>query len=96
MPKANPYRTRADYLPSSVPSPTIRAHVTTVDLRPGTHRLKFIVDEQWKCANDLPTAVDDGGNLVNYIEVAEESMSDAVLGWERGLTSAPGTSSYHA
>ncbi|KAG9099019.1 hypothetical protein FS749_002307 [Ceratobasidium sp. UAMH 11750] len=68
--------------------PNMRAHVTTVDLKPGTHRLKFIVDEQWKCANDLPTAVDDGGNLVNYIEVAEESVGEA-LGWEKGLTSAP-------
>ncbi|KAF8606848.1 AMPKBI-domain-containing protein [Ceratobasidium sp. AG-I] len=69
--------------------PTIRAHITTVDLRPGTHRLKFIVDEQWKCANELPTAVDDGGNLVNYIEVTEETVGDANLGWEKGLTSAP-------
>ncbi|KAG8745855.1 hypothetical protein FRC10_006882 [Ceratobasidium sp. 414] len=69
--------------------PTIRAHVTTVDLKPGTHHIKFIVDEQWKCANDLPTAVDDGGNLVNHIEVAEDSVGEA-LGWEKGLTSAPG------
>jgi hypothetical protein len=67
---------------------TIRAHVTTVDLKPGTHRLKFIVDGQWKCADDLPTAVDDGGNLVNYIEVAEDCVGEA-LGWEKGLTSAP-------
>ncbi|CEL62559.1 SNF1 protein kinase subunit beta-2 OS=Saccharomyces cerevisiae (strain ATCC 204508 / S288c) GN=SIP2 PE=1 SV=3 [Rhizoctonia solani AG-1 IB] len=65
---------------------TSRTHVTTLDLRPGTHRLKFIVDDQWKCSDDLPTAVDDAGNLVNYIEVAE---TDGLLGWEKGLTSAP-------
>jgi hypothetical protein len=53
------------------------------------------VDEQWKCANDLPTAVDDGGNLVNYVEVSEESANEAVLGWEKGLTSAPGTYCSH-
>ncbi|KAG8686002.1 hypothetical protein FRC09_014402 [Ceratobasidium sp. 395] len=69
--------------------PTQRAHVTTVDLKPGTHRLKFIVDDTWKCSDHLPTAVDDGGNLVNYIEVTEESVGEAVLGWEKGLTSAP-------
>ncbi|CAE6477868.1 unnamed protein product [Rhizoctonia solani] len=65
-----------------------RAYVTTLDLRPGTYRLKFIVDDQWKCADHLPTAVDDAGNLVNYIEVADESVGE-LLGWEKGLTSAP-------
>ncbi|QRW06622.1 hypothetical protein RhiLY_05621 [Ceratobasidium sp. AG-Ba] len=69
--------------------PTTRSHVTTVDLKPGTHRLKFIVDDQWKCSNDLPTAVDDGGNLVNYVEVHEEPAGEPILGWEKGLTSAP-------
>ncbi|KAJ1303343.1 hypothetical protein OPQ81_011539 [Rhizoctonia solani] len=65
---------------------TARAHVTTLDLRPGTYRLKFIVDDQWKCSDDYPTAVDDAGNLVNYIEVPDNS--DGLLGWEKGLTSA--------
>ncbi|CUA68764.1 hypothetical protein RSOLAG22IIIB_03623 [Rhizoctonia solani] len=68
--------------------PTTRAHVTTLDLRPGTYRLKFIVDDQWKCSDHLPTAVDDTGNLVNYIEVADEAFGE-VLGWEKGLSSAP-------
>ncbi|ELU38279.1 AMPKBI domain-containing protein [Rhizoctonia solani AG-1 IA] len=72
-------------------SPTSHSHVTTLDLRPGTYRLKFIVDDQWKCSDSLPTAVDDAGNLVNYIEVAE---TDGVLGWEKGLTSAPGTTDF--
>ncbi|KAF8713142.1 5'-AMP-activated protein kinase beta subunit, interation domain, partial [Rhizoctonia solani] len=71
--------------------PTSHSHVTTLDLRPGTYRLKFIVDDQWKCSDSLPTAVDDAGNLVNYIEVAE---TDGVLGWEKGLTSAPGTTDF--
>ncbi|CAE7184013.1 unnamed protein product [Rhizoctonia solani] len=68
--------------------PTTRAHVTTLDLRPGTYRLKFIVDDQWKCSDHLPTAVDDAGNLVNYIEVADEAFGE-VLGWEKGLSNAP-------
>ena len=48
---------------------------TTVRLPPGTHRLKFVVDDQWKCADDLPTATDNDGHLVNYIEVPSASAS---------------------
>jgi hypothetical protein len=36
---------------------------------PGTHHIKFIVDENWKLAQDLPTAVDDDGSLANYVSV---------------------------
>ena len=43
-----------------------------LELRPGTHRLKFIVDGEWKCSNELETALDIHGNLVNYIEVKQE------------------------
>ena len=43
---------------------------TTVPLLPGTHHVKFIVDENWKLAQDLPTAVDDDGSLANYVTVA--------------------------
>jgi hypothetical protein len=39
-------------------------------LAPGTHRLKFIVDDRWRVSRDLSTASDGEGNLTNYIEVA--------------------------
>ncbi|KAH9169015.1 5'-AMP-activated protein kinase beta subunit, interation domain-containing protein [Lactarius sanguifluus] len=42
----------------------------TISLLPGTHHIKFIVDEHWKLAQDLPTAVDDDGSLANYVSVA--------------------------
>ncbi|EMD39820.1 carbohydrate-binding module family 48 protein [Gelatoporia subvermispora B] len=43
---------------------------TYVSLMPGTHHLKFIVDDQWKTADDYPTAVDDrDGSLANYVAV---------------------------
>lgn len=45
------------------------AHSTILHLQPGAHRLKFIVDDEWRCSNDLSTATDGNGNLVNYIEV---------------------------
>ncbi|KAJ3196286.1 hypothetical protein HK101_009394 [Irineochytrium annulatum] len=37
-----------------------------------THRFKFIVDDEWKCSEDLPMAQDPDGNLVNYLEVMDE------------------------
>lgn len=36
---------------------------------PGTHHIRFIVDEQWRLADYLPTAVDDEGSLANYVAV---------------------------
>ncbi|KAI8804373.1 5'-AMP-activated protein kinase beta subunit, interation domain-containing protein [Cladochytrium replicatum] len=45
---------------------------TVVDMPPGTHRFKFIVDDEWKCSEELPIASDPDGNLVNYLEVKDE------------------------
>ncbi|KAI0248643.1 5'-AMP-activated protein kinase beta subunit, interation domain-containing protein [Lactifluus subvellereus] len=42
---------------------------TSVPLLPGTHHIKFIVDDNWKLTQDLPTAVDDDGSLANYVSV---------------------------
>jgi len=42
---------------------------TYVSLMPGTHHIRFIVDNQWRLAEDLPTAVDDEGSLANYVAV---------------------------
>lgn len=42
---------------------------TTVHLLPGTHHIRFLVDDQWRVADDLPTAVDDQGSLANYVAV---------------------------
>ncbi|KAH9480732.1 SNF1 protein kinase subunit beta-2 [Psilocybe cubensis] len=41
----------------------------TVHLRPGTHHVRFLVDGQWRVADDLPSAVDDQGSLANYVAV---------------------------
>ncbi|TPX51195.1 hypothetical protein SeMB42_g01981 [Synchytrium endobioticum] len=45
---------------------------TVIDMPPGTHRLKFIVDDEWKCSEDLPVASDADGNLVNFLDVEDE------------------------
>jgi hypothetical protein len=45
-----------------------------VDLPPGTHHVKFLVDGEMRTSPDLPTAVDDTGILVNYLEVSVDEM----------------------
>ncbi|KAI8898185.1 hypothetical protein BC833DRAFT_590836 [Globomyces pollinis-pini] len=45
---------------------------TIVDMPPGKHHLKFIVDDEWKCSEDLPIASDEEGNVVNCLEVTDE------------------------
>lgn len=47
-----------------------------VSLLPGTHHLKFIVDDQIRLTEDYPRAVDDrDGSLANYVAVAHPSSS---------------------
>ena len=43
----------------------------SIPLKPGTYMLKFIVDNEWRCSQNLPTMKDDQGNLVNYINVQD-------------------------
>ncbi|KAF9242613.1 carbohydrate-binding module family 48 protein [Melanogaster broomeanus] len=55
--------------------PTDSFWSTWVSLMPGTHHIRFIVDEQWRLADDLPTAVDDEGSLANYITVPVSGLT---------------------
>jgi hypothetical protein len=45
-----------------------------IHVRPGTHHIRFIVDSIMQCSQDLPTTVDFGNNLVNYIEVSADDL----------------------
>ncbi|OAA51998.1 5-AMP-activated protein kinase, beta subunit, interaction domain protein [Metarhizium rileyi] len=54
---------------------------TTVYILPGTHHLRFLADGIMQTSPDLPTTVDFGNNLVNYIEV---SPDDALVKLEQG------------
>ncbi|KAG6919269.1 hypothetical protein DXG01_008067, partial [Tephrocybe rancida] len=56
-------------LPMSPESPTSPIFHATVALPPGTHHIRFLIDELWRVADDLPTAVDDQGSLANYVAV---------------------------
>ena len=42
---------------------------TTLNLKPGTHHLKFLVDGDMTTSHELPTTVDYTNILVNYVEV---------------------------
>ncbi|KAK2601929.1 galactose metabolism-related protein [Conoideocrella luteorostrata] len=47
---------------------------TTVYILPGTHHLRFLADGIMQTSPDLPTTVDFGNNLVNYIEVNPDAL----------------------
>lgn len=56
---------------------------TILRLPPGQYRLKFIVDDSWRCSKQIPTATDDDGTLVNWLEVeAPKSEDDLRAEWQ--------------
>jgi hypothetical protein len=56
--------------------PSEKKHVLSamVNIVPGTHHLKFIVDNDMKTSDQLPTAVDYTNILVNYLEVSVDDI----------------------
>lgn len=46
-----------------------KTYKTVINVAPAAYHLKFIVDDVWRCSDDLPTATDGAGHLVNYIDV---------------------------
>lgn len=48
----------------------------------GTHRMRFVVDNELRCSDYLPSATDSMGNLVNYIEVGIDDEEDEDDGME--------------
>ncbi|KJZ75589.1 hypothetical protein HIM_05052 [Hirsutella minnesotensis 3608] len=46
----------------------------TIHILPGTHHVRFLVDGIMQTSQDLPTTVDFGNNLVNYIEVNPDDL----------------------
>lgn len=50
---------------------------TTINVLPGTHHVRFLVDNNMQTSPDLPTTVDFGNNLVNYIEISPDDVPTA-------------------
>ncbi|KAH9909787.1 carbohydrate-binding module family 48 protein [Xylariomycetidae sp. FL2044] len=57
---------------------------TIISVFPGTHHIKFLVDGNMTTSQDLPTTVDFGNNLVNYIEVSGERAAAKNLPLDTG------------
>jgi hypothetical protein len=53
-----------------------------INLQPGTHHVRFIVDQDMRLSKHMPTAVDFTNFLVNYIEVVPEPEKDSVVSAE--------------
>ncbi|KOS12934.1 snf1-related kinase complex anchoring protein sip1 [Malassezia pachydermatis] len=71
--------TFADEWRSKIPLRQIRPgtpFLCTLYLPPGTHRLKFVVDNRWRVSHDLHTATDGDGTLVNYVEIPNPCEPD--------------------
>ncbi|PHH89817.1 hypothetical protein CDD83_5197 [Cordyceps sp. RAO-2017] len=60
----------------------------TIHILPGTHHVRFLVDGIMQTSPDLPTTVDFGNNLVNYIEV---NPDDVLLAQKQGVGSGGGS-----
>ncbi|KAB8237776.1 hypothetical protein ETB97_000187 [Aspergillus alliaceus] len=56
---------------------------TKLNLRPGTHHLKFIVDGEMRASDSLPTAVDFTNHLVNYIEISADDTNRSRSGSDK-------------
>ncbi|KAJ8109543.1 hypothetical protein ONZ43_g6105 [Nemania bipapillata] len=61
---------------------------TTIRVFPGTHHIKFLVDGTMQTSPDLPTTVDFGNNLVNYIEVSGDASAVREVNIEDGALKA--------
>lgn len=48
----------------------------TLGLPVGTHRFRFVIDNELRFSDFLPTATDQMGNFVNYVEVTPENVRD--------------------
>ncbi|KAI1391121.1 carbohydrate-binding module family 48 protein [Hypoxylon trugodes] len=58
---------------------------TIIPVFPGTHHIKFLVDGNMQTSPDLPTTVDFGNNLVNYIEVSGDDSDSRNVPLDTGV-----------
>ena len=64
-----------NHLLTSDPESHTTGHLfATLQLPPGTHHVKFIVDGEMQLSEELPTAVDYTNILVNYVEVSADDI----------------------
>lgn len=59
-----------------------------LQLPTGTHRFRFIVDNELRFSDYLPTATDQMGNFVNYIEITAPETQDTLQQQEQDQAAA--------
>ncbi len=55
-----------------------------MNLPPGQYQYKFIVDNKWRYAHDLPTVTDRDGNVNNMVELKELPRTQEALSLKAG------------
>jgi hypothetical protein len=61
---------------------SVEDFATIIDFPPGRHRLKFIIDEEWKCSDDLEKTLDEEGIEVNELLVLDPEGRSNIDGLE--------------
>lgn len=51
-----------------------KTHMVTLGLPVGTHRFRFVIDNELRFSDFLPSATDQMGNFVNYIEISPQQV----------------------
>ncbi|GMF02835.1 unnamed protein product [[Candida] boidinii] len=65
------------------PNPKDGSFGVQIALPTGTHRFKFVVDNEVRISNFIPTATDSSGHFVNYLEVVPPSQEEERLWTQR-------------
>ncbi|RLV86865.1 SNF1 protein kinase subunit beta-3 [Meyerozyma sp. JA9] len=60
----------------------------TLGLPMGTHRFRFVVDNELRFSDNLPAATDQMGNFVNYVEVTQEHVQQYMESQEEAKSKA--------
>lgn len=58
----------------------------TLGLPVGTHRFRFVVDNELRFSDNLPAATDQMGNFVNYVEVTPQHVQEFLASKEDAQT----------
>ena len=58
-----------------IKNPETNVYEFRTSLTKSKHFFKYIINNQWKCSNLYPTAIDDANNLNNYIDLTKYSTN---------------------
>ncbi|KAK7037241.1 galactose metabolism-related protein [Paramarasmius palmivorus] len=68
--------------PQEYPPTPLIGYSAAIALAPGTHHLRFLVDGEWRMAENLPTAVNESGEMANYLNIGTVRVPGSDAGSE--------------